>query len=60
MPNKPVWEYKDMLLGIGEPKGNKKDVACVGPYGPHVTAYFDSACYEKKGAGGFMIYGSEG
>ena len=59
MPNKPVWEYMDMLLDAGEPKRAKKDAACVAPNGPHMTAYFDIDCRQKKGAGGFMIYGFE-
>ena len=59
-PNKPVWEHKDMLLDTGEPKGDKEDVACVIPSGPHVTACFNGACRKKKGAGGFVIYGLEG
>ena len=60
MPNKPVWEHEDILLDIGEPKGDKEDAAHAILNGSHVTACFDSACHEKKGAGGFLIYGSEG
>ena len=59
-PNKPVWEHKDVLLDMGEPKGDKEDVAHAIPSVPHMTACFDGACHEKKGAGGFVIYGSEG
>ena len=59
-PNKPVWEYKDVLLDTGEPKGHKEDVAHMIPCGPHMTVCFDGACCKKKGAGGFVIYGSDG
>ena len=59
-PNKPVWEHEDVLLDTGEPKGDKEDVARAIPSGPHMTACFNGACCKKKGAGGFMIYGSDG
>ena len=60
MPNKQVWEHEDILLDMGEPKGDIEDVAHLIPSGPHVTACFDGACRKKKGAGGFVICGSEG
>ena len=60
MPNKPVWEHEDVLLDTGEPKGDKEDVARAIPSGPHVTTCFDGVKWKKKGAGGFMIYGSKG
>ena len=59
-PNKLVWEYKDILLDTEEHKGDKEDAARAIPSSPHVTACFNGACYGKKGAEGFIIYGLEG
>ena len=40
--------------------GDKEDSECIIPQGLHVIVYFDSAFRQKKGNGGFMIYGPEG
>ena len=60
VPNKSVWEHEDVLLDTRKPKRDKEDVARVISSGPHINACFDGACRKKKGAGVFMIYGSEG
>ena len=47
-------------LILENPKEIKKMQHVRPPHGPHVTAYFNGASWQKKSAGGFMIYGSKG
>ena len=57
MQNKPGWEHVDLQLDTGELNGDEEDTECVALGGLQITAYFDSACWQRKGAGGFLIYG---
>ena len=48
------------MLCTEEPKVDEEEVECTVSYGPHMTSYFASEYWQKKGAEGFIVYGLEG
>ena len=39
MQNEPVWEHVDLLLNIGEYKGNKEEAECTAPRRLYVNTF---------------------
>ena len=57
--DKPVWEHMDMVLDTGEPQQGKVGIEHLIAQEPHVIAYYDGACRQKRATRGYMIYGPE-